>query len=97
MKDIRAAIENEATALPDSVREVARLYVEQIDTLSEKIDALTFKLREIMQVSTEMRRLCTVPGVGPVTADAIMACQSASNRDPLSARKRDPLCAARVG
>ena len=24
-------------------------------------------------------------------------CQSASNRDPLSARKRDPLCAARVG
>ena len=97
VKDIRAAIENEATALPDSVREVARLYVEQIDTLSEKIDALTFKLREVMQVSTEMRRLCTVPGVGPVTAGAIMACQSASNRDPLSARKRDPLCAARVG
>jgi len=73
VKDISEAIENEATALPDSVREVARLYLEQIDTLSEKIDALTFRLREAMQVSIEMRRLCTVPGVGPVTAGAIMA------------------------
>ena len=73
VKDIRVAIDNEATELPDGVREVARLYLEQIDTLSEKIDALTLKLRETTQVSIEMQRLCTVPGVGPVTAGAIMA------------------------
>lgn len=73
VKDIRIAIENEALELPDGVREVAQLYLEQIDTLSEKIDLLSFKLRESTQVNSEMRRLCTVPGVGPVTAGAIMA------------------------
>ncbi len=59
--------------MPDGVREVAQLYLEQIDTLSEKIDLLSFKLREATQVNAEMRWLCTVPGVGPVTAGAIMA------------------------
>jgi transposase len=73
VKDIRIAIDNEALELPDGVREVAQLYLEQIDTLSEKIDLLSFKLREATQVNAEMRRLCTVPGVGPVTAGAIMA------------------------
>lgn len=38
-----------------------------------KIDELSLRLREAMQVNAELRRLCTVPGVGPVTAGAIMA------------------------
>jgi transposase len=37
------------------------------------IDDLSLRLREAMKVNAEMRRLCTVPGVGPVTAGAIMA------------------------
>jgi len=49
VKDIRIAIGNEALELPDGVREVARLYLEQIDTLSEKIDFLSSKLREATQ------------------------------------------------
>lgn len=73
MKDIRIAIGNEALDLPNGVRKVAQLYLEQIDTMSEKIDLLSFKLRDATQVNAEMRRLCTVPGVGPVTAGAIMA------------------------
>jgi len=73
LKDIRAARQDEAIDLPDSVREIARLYLDHIDTLSKKIGELTLKLREALQVNAEMRRLCTVPGVGPVTAGAIMA------------------------
>ncbi|MBB3957106.1 transposase [Novosphingobium sediminicola] len=73
VKDIRVAIENKALELPDGVREVAHLYLEQISTLSEKIDFLSFKLCEATWVNCEMQRLCTVPGVGPVTAGAIMA------------------------
>jgi transposase len=41
--------------------------------LAGRIDELSLQLREAMQVNAEMRRLCTVPGVGPVTAGAIMA------------------------
>ena len=73
LKDIDAAIANEALDLPEGVREVGRLYLEQIETLTQKIDALTFRLREATKVNDEMRRLCTVPGVGPITAGAILA------------------------
>lgn len=31
------------------------------------------KLREATKTNEDMRRLCTVPGVGPVTAGAILA------------------------
>lgn len=73
LKDIRATIEDEAIDLPDSVRGIARLYLDHIDALSAKIDTLLLQLREAMKVNAELRRLCTVPGVGPVTAGAIMA------------------------
>jgi len=73
LTDIRAAMQDESVDLPDSVRDVARLYLDHIDTLSAKIDELSLRLREAMKVNAEMRRLCTVPGVGPVTAGAIMA------------------------
>ncbi|MCB2079329.1 MAG: IS110 family transposase [Novosphingobium sp.] len=73
LKDIRVAIEDETVDLPEGVRDVARLYIEHIETLSAKIDDLSLKLREAMKVNAAMRRLCTVPGVGPVTAGAIMA------------------------
>ncbi|WP_189622645.1 IS110 family transposase, partial [Novosphingobium colocasiae] len=73
LKDIHAAIEDETVDLPESVREVARLYLQHIEALSAKIDDLSLKLREAMKVNAEMRRLCTVPGVSPVTAGAIMA------------------------
>lgn len=56
-----------------TIREIAGLYLEHIDNLSAKIDELSLRLREAMAVSVELRRLCTVPGVGPVTAGAIMA------------------------
>ena len=73
LKDIRAAMQDEAIDLPDSVRDIARLYLDHIDALTARIEELSLRLREAMQVNAEMRRLCTVPGVGPVTAGAIMA------------------------
>jgi transposase len=38
-----------------------------------KIHDLTVRLRDATQENVEMRRLCTVLGVGPVTAGAVMA------------------------
>ena len=73
LRSIPNLLEGEAFDLPGGVKEIARLYQEQIKVLTEKIDALTLKLQEAAKVNEEMRRLCTVPGIGPVTAGAIMA------------------------
>ncbi|WP_068081715.1 IS110 family RNA-guided transposase [Novosphingobium rosa] len=73
LKEIHAAVQDDTIDLPDNVRDVARLYLDHIDVLTVHIDQLLLKLREAMLVNAEMRRLCTVPGIGPVTAGAIMA------------------------
>ena len=62
-----------AAEVPSAVKEIAQLYLEQIDVLTAKIDELSRRLKVATQENTEMRRLCTVPGVGPVTAGAVMA------------------------
>lgn len=66
-------IDDDTTELPDAVRDIVRLYLDQIAVLTKKIDELHFKLRAATKIDDAMRRLCTVPGVGPVTAGAIMA------------------------
>ena len=55
------------------VIEIGQLYLDQIRLLTEKIDGLMLKLREATKANDDMRRLCTVPGVGPVTAGANFA------------------------
>lgn len=70
---VAGMLDDGAVDLPDGVREIGRLYLDQISLLTEKIDELSLKLREATTSNAEMRRLCTVPGVGPVTAGAILA------------------------
>ena len=66
-------MEDGTTEIPDTAREIAKLYLDQIDLLTVTIYDLTVRLRDATQENVEMRRLCTVPGVGPVTAGAVMA------------------------
>lgn len=73
LKQAAALLEDETIQIPDSVREMAQLYLDQIALLTAKIDGLTLRLRGAIKETLEMRRLCTVPGVGPVTAGAVMA------------------------
>ena len=73
LKSVAGLLKDNAIDLPDAVKQIVRLYLDQIDVLTGRIDELTFKLREATKSNDEMRRLCTVPGVGPVTAGAIMA------------------------
>jgi transposase len=65
-----------ATLLEDGTREIpvtAQLYVDQSDLLTAEIKDLTLGLSGATKENVEMRRLCAVPGVGPVTAGAVMA------------------------
>ncbi|WP_273523586.1 transposase [Rhodosalinus sediminis] len=64
-------VADDSAPLPDPVREMARLYLEQIEALTSRIDDLEARLRELARASADLARLQTMPGVGPITAVAI--------------------------
>jgi transposase len=74
---LRAALEDAqgdvGNGLPGAVREVGRMYLEQIAACSEKIAALEGALQAGARADAEAVRLQTMPGIGPVTAMAIGA------------------------
>ena len=70
---LEKAMTSSETDLPDAVREMGRIYLEQIGALTQVIERLANELKNASKTDAELRRLCTVPGVGPVTAGAIAA------------------------
>ena len=49
------------------------LHFEQIARLTEGIERLAGELEAASRTDAELRRLCTIPGIGPVTAGAVAA------------------------
>ena len=58
LKQFIGLLDGDTVEVPDSVREIAQLYPDQIDLLTEKIDMLNRKLKDATQENAEMRRLC---------------------------------------
>ncbi len=71
LKRLADAIADEDIALPDDVRELGRLYLEQIDGLTARVAELDGKMKRAAREADLARRAQTMPGVGPVTALAI--------------------------
>ena len=67
------ALEDEATDLPSPVREMGTIYLDQIARLTEVIEQLADELEAASKTDAQLRRLCTIPGIGPVTAGAVSA------------------------
>ncbi len=61
-----------ASDLPVSVVGLCDVLLEQIQTLSKRIDALSAQVRKIAREDETARRLTTMPGIGPVTAVALI-------------------------
>ena len=59
--------------LPDAVREMGAPHLEQIARLAEVVERLADELEAASKTDVELRRLCTVPGVGPAGVGAIAA------------------------
>ena len=59
--------------IPDCVRGALRPLVDQIDALDETIAAIDKELAASVKADETAKRLMTIPGVGPVTASAIVA------------------------
>ena len=70
---LSAAIEDEARLLPSTVREIGRVYLEQISAYATKIIELGKTLRAAAVACETTARLQTMPGIGPITAMAIEA------------------------
>lgn len=70
---LEATIEETEASLDLLVVEMARLYLEQISSLSSKIEALEKVLQQTAARAPTTVRLLTVPGIGHVTAMAIEA------------------------
>ena len=68
---LAAIVDGDDGVLPGAVRDLARLLLDQIADLSEKIAGLDIELRRRAGTDDTARRLTTIPGVGPITAAAI--------------------------
>jgi transposase len=73
LKLLENALADEAVRLPDPVRQMGATYLAQTANLTEVIERLAAELEEATKTDEELRRLCTIPGIGPVTAGAVAA------------------------
>jgi transposase len=71
VKGLAEAIESEMTPLPLLVVELSRVFLDQIDGLSKTIAELEKATIQEATRGATMRRLQTMPGVGPITAMAV--------------------------
>ena len=65
--------DNGEIIVPDCVRVALRPLVDQIDALDETIGAIDKELAALVKDDEAAKRLMTIPGIGPVTASAIVA------------------------
>lgn len=73
LKVLQAELDARGPELPAPVREVARLYLDQIAQCAEKILGLEKTIRAQAAAGTMTARLQTMPGIGPIAAMAIDA------------------------
>ncbi|MER8480914.1 IS110 family transposase [Mesorhizobium sp. M1163] len=65
--------EMETYLLPEEAREAIRRLLDHIDAIHDQIEAVERRILDWHQSSEESQRLASAPGVGPMTATAIMA------------------------
>ena len=70
---LAAALGNPSSELPDTVREMGALLLEQIAGLDEKIKGLDEEVRAGARQDEDAARLMSIPGVGPICAMAVQA------------------------
>jgi transposase len=69
---LAAVVEAEDSGLPEAVTALGRLLVAQIAALGGQIERLDKELRQRASGNDVARRLMTIPGVGAITASALL-------------------------
>ncbi len=71
--ELTARLASEDPGLPQTLVDALRLIAAQLDHLTPAIEALEDKIKSIAKADPAMRRLSAIPGVGFLTAHAIVA------------------------
>ncbi|MGQ0445603.1 MAG: IS110 family transposase [Beijerinckiaceae bacterium] len=71
--ELLALIETDDARIPEALAAALRMLVAQIEGLRKAIASLEAKIMAIAKENETIRRLCTIPGVGGLTAHAIVA------------------------
>jgi transposase len=66
-------IEDHHTSIPEMARSILRLLVEQLRLLNERVALLDREIARRAREDAEAKRLMTIPGIGPITATALVA------------------------
>lgn len=70
---LESALGDDADGPPVPVRRRGEIYLARIAQLTEVIERLADDLEAASKTDEELRRLCTIPGIGPVPAGAVAA------------------------
>lgn len=73
LKVLESALADVTSELPDAVRQMGAIYLDQIARLTETIERLAAELETASKTDPALRRLRTIPGIGPVIAGAVAA------------------------
>ena len=65
--------DNGEVVVPDGVRQALAPLARQIDAIDAELDAIDEEIKTLVKADETARRLTTIPGVGPITASAIVA------------------------
>jgi len=71
--ELRALIEAGDARVPDLLRATLQELMHQLDSLAEGVGRLEARIVARAKQDPQMRRLCTIPGIGALTAHAIVA------------------------
>jgi transposase len=70
---LAAAVQDPTSPLPEPIRPILRLLIDMLRSLNERIRLLDAAIARRAKTNEMARRLMTIPGVGPVTATALVA------------------------
>ena len=70
---VDGAEENGEVVVPDCVRQALAPLVRQIDAIDGELAAIDDEIKALVKADETARRLTTIPGIGPITASAIVA------------------------
>jgi transposase len=73
VKGLSALIDDPDTALPDTVRATLRVPAEELTALDRRVAALDQEIIRRAKEDAVARRLMTIPGIGAVTATALLS------------------------
>jgi len=73
LEELLRRVEQQDAAIPEAMRVVVMLMVEQFRGIDKQTDQLDKRITRAARANPAMRRLMTAPGVGPISAHAMVA------------------------